>query len=140
MFASIQFKLIACIVALVLTFSAGWSVNGWRYEKKEAQEKIAQQKFIAQKEKENQAAADQIRKDKDAQINAINTQLFNALSQLRSRLSRSQYSSNNGQDGTGRSLSAEDAEFLIREAARADTIRTALSACYKQYDEVNNVR
>ena len=140
MFASIQFKLIACIVALVLTFSAGWSVNGWRYEKKEAQEKIAQERIIQQKEKENQAAADQIRKDKDAQINAINTQLFNALSQLRSRLSRSQYSSNNGQDGTGRSLSAEDAEFLIREAARADTIRTALSACYKQYDEVNNVR
>ena len=140
MFASIQFKLIACIVALVLTFSAGWSVNGWRYEKKEAQEKIAQERIIQQKEKENQAAADQIRKDKDAQINAINTQLFNALSQLRSRPSRSQYSSNNGQNGTGRSLSAEDAEFLIREAARADTIRTALSACYKQYDEVNNVR
>ena len=136
MFASIQFKLIACIVAFVLTFSAGWSVNGWRYQKKEAQEKIAQERIIQQKEKENQAAADQIRKDKDAQINAINTQLFNALSQLRSRPSRSQYSSNNEQDGTGRSLSAEDAEFLIREAARADQIRTALGACYKQYDEV----
>ena len=137
MFASIQFKLIACIVALVLTFSAGWSVNGWRYEKKEAQEKIAQQKFIAQKEKENQAAADQIRKDKDAQINAINTQLANALIELRNRPSRANKVSSNGQSGTGATLFAEDAEFLIREAARADQIRTGLEACYKQYDSIS---
>ena len=129
-------KLIAYLVAITLIFSAGWTINGWRYEKKIANEKIAQERIIQQKEKENQAAADQIRKDKDAQINTINTQLFNALSQLRSRPSRSQYSFNNGQDGTGRSLSAEDAEFLIREATRADEIRTALESCYKQYDSI----
>jgi len=139
-FASIQLKLIAYIVAVTLVFFAGWTVNGWRYEKKEAAQKIAQEQAIAAKEKANQEAADQIRKDKDAQINAINTQLFSALSQLRNRPSRSQYSTNVGQDGTGRSLSAEDAEFLIGEAARADKLRTALDACYKQYDEVNNVR
>ena len=138
MFASIQFKLIAYAIAAVLTFFAGWTVNGWRYEKKEAAQKIAQEQAIAAKEKVNQEAADQIRKDKDAQINAINTQLFSALSQLRNRPSRSQYSANVGQDGTGRSLSAEDAEFLIGEAARADKLRTALDACYKQYDEVNS--
>lgn len=131
-----QIKLIAYACAVVLTFLAGWNVNGWRYEKKIAQEKIAQEKIIQQKEKENQDAADKIRKDKDAQINAINDQLANALVQLRSRPSRSQYSTNIGQDGTGRSLSAEDAEFLIREATRADKIRTALDACYKQYDSI----
>jgi hypothetical protein len=133
----IQFKLIASAIALLLTFSAGWAVNGWRYEKKEAQEKIVQERVIQQKEAANQSAADQIRKDKDAQINAINAKLFTALSELRSRPSRSQYSSNIGQDGTGRSLSAEDAEFLIREAARADQIRTGLEACYKQYDSIS---
>jgi len=132
----VQIKLIAYACAVVLTFLAGWNVNGWRYEKKIAQEKIAQEKIIQQKEKENQDAADKIRKDKDAQINAINDQLANALVQLRSRPSRSQYSTNIGQDGTGRSLSAEDAEFLIREATRADKIRTALDACYKQYDSI----
>jgi hypothetical protein len=131
-------QVIAYVVAVVLTFSAGWSVNGWRYEKRIAQEKIAQERVIQQKEKDNQDAADKIRKEKDAQINAINNQLFNALSQLRSRPSRSQYSTNNGQGGTGLSLSAEDGSFLEREAARADKLRSALSACYQQYDEVTH--
>ena len=97
----------------------------------------AQEKAIQEIQVKNQAISDQIRKDKNAQINAINDQLANALVQLRSRPSRSQYSTNNGQDGTGRSLSAEDAGFLIREATRADQIRIALDACYKQYDGVN---
>ena len=136
MFSTIQFKLIAYIVAIVLTFFAGWTVNGWRYQQKEAAQLIAQEKAIQQKIAQNQTATDQIRKDKDAQIQSINDQLANALMQLRSRPSRSQYITNNGQDGTGKSLSAEDAEFLIREATRADQIRTALDACYKQYDEV----
>jgi len=135
-FSTIQFKLIAYIVAIVLTFFAGWTVNGWRYQKKETAQIIAQEKIIQQKQTENQQAADQIRRNKNAQIKAINDQLANALVQLRSRPSRSQYITNNGQDGTGKSLSAEDAEFLIREATRADQIRTALDACYKQYDEV----
>ena len=138
MFGSIQLKLISYLVAITLIFSAGWTINGWRYEKKIASEKIAQEQAIAAKEKENQQAADQIRREKDAQINAINNQLADALIKLRSRPSRSQYSANNGQGGTGLSLSAEDAAFLDREAARADGLRTALEACYKQYDEVNN--
>jgi len=88
------------------------------------------------KEHQLQDATDQIRKDKDAQINAINNQLANALIELRNRPSRASKVSVNGQVGTGTTLFAEDAEFLIGEAARADTIRTALDACYKQYDEV----
>lgn len=136
MFATIQFKLIAFALLAVLTFSAGWMTNGWRYEKKIAQEKIAQEKAIQAKELANQIATDEIRKTKDAQINAINNQLADALIQLRNRPSRSEYKAIIGQDGTGRSLSAEDAEFLIREATRADQIRVALDACYQQYDAV----
>jgi hypothetical protein len=37
---------------------------------------------------------------------------------------------------TGAELSREDAEFLAGEAARADAIRGALTACYTQYDAV----
>jgi len=135
-FGSIQLKLISYLVAITLIFSAGWTINGWRYEKKIASEKIAQEQAIAAKEKENQQAADQIRREKDAQINAINNQLADALIKLRSRPSRSQYSANNGQSGTGLSLSAEDSTFLEWEAARADKLRTALESCYKQYDEI----
>jgi len=133
---TLNLKLIAIVIAVLTTFFAGWTVNGWRYEKRIAQERIAQEKVIQAKEAEHQAAADKIRKDKNAQIDAINNQLFAALSELRSRPSRSQYSATVGQDGTGRSLSAEDAEFLIGEAARADKLRAALDACYQQYDAV----
>ena len=98
--------------------------------------KQAQQAATQALQEQHQAAADQIRKEKDAQIASINTSLANALSQLRSRPSRAQGASN-GQGGTGATLSAEDAEFLVREAARADIIRTGLDACYKQYDALN---
>jgi nucleoid-associated protein YgaU len=54
---------------------------------------------------------------------------------LRSR-SSSATKTVNGQDCNGSTLSAPDAEFLIREAARADEIRIGLEACYKQYDSI----
>ncbi len=38
------------------------------------------------------------------------------------------------QGTTGAELSRPDAEFLIREATRADTQRESLGACYKAYD------
>jgi hypothetical protein len=88
------------------------------------------------KEHQLQDSADQIRKDKDAQINAINNQLANALIELRNRPSRNDKVSSNGQSGTGLSLYAEDGSFLEWEAARADKLRSALDSCYKQYDEV----
>lgn len=103
----------------------------YQYEKYKTE--IAQ--AVHKKEVQSQEDADKIRKEKDAQINAINNQLADALVQLRNRPSRSE-SASNGQSGTGMSLSAEDATFLIREAARADGLRTALDACYKQYDAV----
>ena len=136
MFGMIPIQVFVYAAVVVLTFSAGWSVNGWRWEKKVQAEEIARQKAIREQESANIAASDRIRKEKDAQINAINNQLADALIKLRSRPSRNDNQANNGQGGTGATLSAEDATFLIREAARADQIRTALQACYQQYDEV----
>ena len=98
--------------------------------------KQAQQAATQALQEQHQAAADQIRKDKDAQITSINAQLVDAISELRKRPSRAQGASN-GQGGTGLSLSAEDSDFLVREAARADILRTGLSACYQQYDALN---
>jgi len=97
-------------------------------------------KNAREKEHQLQDATDQIRKDKDAQINSINNQLADALVQLRSRTSRNDKVSNNGQSGTGATLFVEDAIFLEREAARADTLRSALDACYKQYDKITEIK
>ena len=86
-------------------------------------------------EQRTQTQADEIRKVKDAQIRDINSKLVYAISQLRSR-SNSPTKTINGQDCNGATLSAQDAEFLVREASRADQIRVGLEACYKQYDAV----
>lgn len=126
------FKIGFAVMALTGSWYMGYSFEASRF----AQYKADQITQAHKKEQESQLATDEIRKTKDAQIRTINNQLFDAISELRKRSSRTD-KSNNGQSGTGSTLYAEDAEFLIREAARADTIRTALDACYKQYDAVS---
>ena len=121
---------IYAIYALVaITLFCGGFVNGCSYQQSKAE------KTIRDKEHQYQSDADQIRIQKDAQIKAINNQLVNAVSELRKRPSRTAETSN-GKGCNGASLYAEDSEFLIREAARADEIRVALDACYKQYDAI----
>ena len=96
---------------------------------------VSQKEAVQKKQEESQLKTDEIKKEKDAQIKAINNQLVDAISELRKRSSRSQ-SAANGACGTGATLSSEDAEFLVREASRADEIRVGLDACYKQYDAI----
>lgn len=111
-----------------------------KYEHYQFEEYKAEEvKNAREKEHQQQDAADQIRKDKDAQITAINNQLADALVQLRNRPSRPSQVSENGQSSaecTGAQLYREDSDFLQREATRAETIRIALKSCYAQYDEV----
>lgn len=118
---------IYAITAIVL-FCSGF-VSGCQHQQS------AQEKVIRDKEHQYQSAADNIRTEKDAQIKAINDKLVDAISELRKRPSRAAETSN-GQNCNGTGLYAEDAEFLIREASRADQIRVALNACYQQYDAI----
>lgn len=121
-------------IGLILFGLAGFGYGKYKSYKLDAFI-VAQKEKAQEKAQEYQNAADQIRKDKDAQIKVINNQLVDAISELRKRPSRSDQASN-GQSCNGASLSAEDAEFLVREAARADEMRTGLQACYKQYDSL----
>ena len=118
---------IYAIVAVTL-FCSGF-VSGCQHQESK------QEKAIRDKEHQYQADADKIRIDKDAQIKNINNQLVDAISQLRNRSSRTS-EANAGKSCNGSALYAEDAEFLIREAARADEIRVSLEACYKQYEAI----
>ena len=121
---------IYAIYAMVaISLFCGGFVNGCSYQQSKAE------KTIRDKEHQYQSDADSIRIQKDAQIKVINNQLVNAISQLRSRPS-SPTKTINGQDCNGSTLSAPDAEFLVREAARADEIRIGLQTCYKQYDAI----
>jgi hypothetical protein len=110
----------------VILFCGGF-VNGCSYHSSKAE------KVVREKEHEYQAAADTIRKEKDAQIKVINSQLVDAVGELRQRPSRTAETADR-KNCNGTSLFAEDAEFLVREAARADEIRVGLDACYKQYE------
>jgi hypothetical protein len=114
---------------VAVTLFCGGFVNGCSYQQSKAE------KTVRDKEHQYQADADQIRKDKDAQIKTINTQLVDAVSELRKRPSRATKTIN-GQDCNGATLSAPDAEVLIRIASRADEIRIGLQACYNQYDAI----
>lgn len=120
-------NLYAIYAVVIIALFCGGFVNGCSYQQNKAE------KTIRDKEHQYQASTDQIRKEKDAQIKVINTQLVDAVSELRKRPSRATEAAV-GQGCNGASLYAEDSEFLIREAARADEIRVALQSCYKQYD------
>lgn len=118
-------------IASIVLFCSGF-VSGCQHQQS------SQEKTIRAKEHQYQADADRIRKEKDDQINAINSQLVDAISQLRKRPSRATEASNGttAKACDGSELFSEDSEFLVREAARADTIRIALQACYNQYDSI----
>ena len=119
----------AIYAIMAISLFCGGFVTGCQHEQ------TAQEKAVRSKEHQYQADADKIRTEKDAQIKAINDQLVDAISELRKRPSRTEQASN-GQSCNGTGLYAEDAEFLVREASRADTIRIALDSCYKQYESI----
>jgi hypothetical protein len=115
-------------IASIVLFCSGF-VSGCQHQQS------SQEKVVRSKEHQYQSETDKIRIEKDAQIKAINNQLVDAVSELRKRPSRTTETTN-GKGCNGASLYAEDSEFLVREAARADEIRIALQACYKQYEAI----
>ena len=136
MFGLNPYVLIGALVALAISFGSGFGLGHKLEKAKFDAYKLEQSELTRKKEAEHQIATDQIRKEKDAKIADINNRLVDAISELRNRQSRPAEITANGQGCTGRSLYAQDAEFLIREASRADIIRTALEACYNQYDSI----
>ena len=126
------------LIVVGIAFAAGWQINSWRLESRYQQEKldILIQAKKDQERLERQAA--EIERAKDKQIRAINSRLSSTLEQLRQRPERLPDPAPACEGTTGAELSRPDAEFLAREAARADRLRQALAACYQQYDEVRN--
>lgn len=121
-----------------IAFAAGWQVNSWRLESRYQQEKLD---ILIQAKKDQERLerqATEIERAKDKQIRAINSKLSSTLEQLRQRPERLPDPPAACAGTTGAELSRPDADFLAREAARADRLRQALAACYQLYDEVRN--
>lgn len=91
------------------------------------------------KEWQLQENADRIREDKDAKIKDVNRKLAVVLDELRNRPERptdNSKSTGDNQACTAASLYREDAEFLTREAARADSVLAERDYYYSQYESV----
>ena len=116
--------------------------QAWDKEKAEQLAAYAKaQEEARAKEQALQANADQLRREKDAEIRNINaraTALSNSLQQRQTReagsLSSSSGSGSTACVCTGAGLSKEDGGFLAGEAARASEAVILLKQCYSQYE------
>ena len=141
-------KLGAAIAALLVAFTSGWIINGWRWNNgvlklaaAQIQVRIDAEQKSRTQELALQAAADEARSTKDAEITIIRSHLDAALVGLRERPLRS--ANLPGPAGacppaTGAQLSREDAEFLAREAARADLMLSRLNFCNAVYEKTRH--
>lgn len=113
-------------------------LSDYKLVQAQAAEKAA--KDAREREQAMQDEATQITEAKDEQIRIIGDQLDTALASLRNRPERPAghvpKASGSCKGATGANLSRPDAEFLTRESARADRLRSALDACYRQYDSL----
>jgi len=117
--------------------------QAWDQEKAKLAEEHAKAVAAArEKEQQLQAQADHLRQEKDDEIRSISARAASLADSLRKRPERTTQASavsSTASAGcpacvcTGNSLSREDAEFLAREAARADELRASLAQCVKQY-------
>lgn len=144
MHGALNLKLIGIATASVFLFLAGWFGNGWRWEAKYvsmqmeyADAIIEANRHARRQEQILQAKADTELVNKNAEIKTISDELDRALDELRKRPSRVSVPNPPGsaKGATGAELSREDAEFLTREAARADALKAELNYCYRLYDE-----
>ena len=115
----------------------------WAKEKAEQYAEYAKgQEAARAREQEMQAAADKLRKEKDAQIKEINaraTALTNSLRDRKERPAESGTASGAARSCSGASgaeLARRDGEFLAGYSADAARLQAALDQCVKQYNAV----
>ncbi len=137
----------SAIGGAVIAGAVAWNVQDWRLgdeiAKLKAMHAEAARNAEASARSKEQAAATtlaQIEKEaRDAQ-KRLSADLAVALDSLRKRPARPSggdvpKSPANSVGCTGASLFAEDASAALREAARADLVRTQLARCQAAYDE-----
>lgn len=137
-------NLIAGVALLAVSFVAGWGVQGWRKDAEinrliavQTQATLAAEVKARKSEQAITTAAQESRKVNDAKTKKIRANLERTISELRSRPERSEVPAVAGvaEAGcTGTKLFRQDAEFLIREAARADELEAALRQCETTYN------
>lgn len=131
---------------LVAGLLIGWYINGWRLNASIAslkasydEERVAYLEYVRSREKAIMEVSETLRKRRDAEIKNLNSRLQSLNAELQQRKKRDSRESTDTaacSGATGAELSREDAEFLAREAARADAVVENLNYCISQYDSI----
>lgn len=140
----------ACMIAVIITAAVAgwtnWTVRGWRADAEIAALRATIAQGVASAatearaiERKQQEAVNGILAQQNADLGAIADRLRIDLERLRNRPARPAANLPGTPaaacpGATGAELYRADAEFLTREAARADELRTGLEACYKVID------
>lgn len=115
---------------------SGWQVNQWRWESKYA-DQLEESRKVEQSLQEKINASAKLHNE---QVQRIANERDIALDRLRKRPDRlPEGSRTNCEGSTGAELSRTDAEFLVRQASRADEQRQALKVCYEYADTVEQM-
>lgn len=131
--------------------TAGRAVIQQAWDKEKAEQYAAYakgQEEARKREQEMQAAADKLRREKDAEIRDINARTTALANSLRDRperpakdgsLSGVAGTSENTEWCTGARLYRDYAEAFAREATRAAELQVELKTCYKNYESVRRL-
>lgn len=131
-------RIVAVLGCLLVAFGAGYYKRGQiDHLEAEAQAKASLERARATEQRWQQTFDDNTR-NLVHELNQAAADRDRAFGELRKRPARpagvSEAPRPQCAGGTGAELSGPDAEFLVREAARADTIRAALISCYADLD------
>lgn len=147
--------ILAFVLAIAGAFGGGYykgNLSGraevqqlWDKEKADQYAEYAKGQEAARKrEQEMQAAADKLRKDKDAEIKTINARAAALSNSLRNRKERTT-DTNTLPDtartcagASGAELARGDGEFLVGYSADVAKLNAALDQCIAQYETVRN--
>lgn len=136
--------LLAGVIAIALALGYG-DYHGRKVERTAWQAKIEQARAEAaetalRSEREQQKGVNDAIQQQAEELAVINSGLRDDIKRLQSRPPRiirvPGTPTTDCEGTTGRELSRPDAEFLTGLAARADTIRSALIACYAYADSI----
>lgn len=135
-------KIGICALLCALCAYFGYDYGSSKEAKKFLEYKEAQKEALIVAETQHKKELIRSQKEKENAIKALNQRHAAIVDSLQQRPSRSsettkQNSSSTictGTGGTGDRLYREDAEFLIREASKADILRQALKACRAQLE------
>lgn len=128
-----KIKPYAYIVFSAMLFAAGWQINQWRWESKYAK----QLEQARANEQALQTAVDATTRQHFEEVQRVVRERDAAINRLRQRPERLPESARSACEGaTGRELSRQDAEFLVRFASDAELHRQGAMSCYAAYDKI----